>query len=71
MGEQTCANPPVIRESTDTSVPDLLAQSDPPANSQDNDGNVEPDDTVAASGATVRPVAPGNKRHSSKGGPLL
>jgi hypothetical protein len=57
MGQQTCAKPPVIRESTDTLVPDLLAQSNPPANSQDNDRDVESDESVASSGATVRLVA--------------
>ena len=69
MGEQTCANPPVIRESTNSSVPDFHAQSNPPANSQANDGNDKPDESVASSGATVRPA--GKKRHSSRGGPLF
>jgi hypothetical protein len=70
MGQRTCTNPLVIRESSDISVPDLLAQSDPPANSQDNDGNVKPDESASASCVIVRPATPGMKRHPSRGGPL-
>ena len=74
MGQRTCANPPVTRESTDTAVPDLLGVNSsseddelpPPFNPLEAGVNPEASSTPADGEERVATSTPTNRSGSTK-----